>query len=74
LISGATRDNIPDPIRDLNPLSLHDQRDCHQLIDDLEDAAELQKQPKRGDEIEDKIQSLAAAASPAAQRAAGADR
>lgn len=68
LICGATPDSIPDPIRDLNPLSLHDQRDCHQLLDDLEDATSLKRKDGVGGDVQDKIQTLAAAASSREER------
>jgi hypothetical protein len=64
LIRGATSANIPDPIRDLHPLSLSDARDCFQLLDDLEDATSLERKDGVGSDVQDKIQDLAKAAAP----------
>jgi hypothetical protein len=61
LIGTATSVNIPDPIRDLNPLSLTDHRDCHQLLDDLEDATSLDRKQGVGSDVQDKVEALAAA-------------
>ncbi len=61
LIGTATNVNIPDPIRDLNPLSLTDHRDCHQLLDDLEDASSLDRKQGVGSDVQDKVEALATA-------------
>lgn len=58
---GSTAD-LPDPIRDLNPLSLADARDCQQLLDNLEDATSLKRQTGVGSDIADRIQKLVQAA------------
>lgn len=59
--SGSTAD-LPDPIRDINPLSLEDARDCQQFLDDLEDATSLTRQSGVGSDIADRINKLVQAA------------
>ena len=71
LIRTATSTNIPDPIRDLNPLALTDQRDCHQLLDDLEDATSLNRKQGVGGDVQDKVQTLADASSRTVAAASG---
>ena len=48
LARGATQANIPDPIRDLAPLFLTEERDCRQLLADLADMTTLQRRPRGG--------------------------
>lgn len=74
LLRGATTLNIPDPIRDLNPLSLSDARDCHQLLDDLEDATSLERRSGVGGDVQDKVQALAEAAGAMGETWAGTVR
>jgi hypothetical protein len=64
LARGATMAHLPDPIRDINPLSLEDNGDCQQFLDDLEDATTLQRQPGVGGDVADRIRKLVEAAKP----------
>ena len=58
LARGASIANIPDPIRDINPLSLEDERDCQQFLDDLEDATTLKRQARVGGDVAERIRKL----------------
>ena len=58
LARGGSMSDIPDPIRDINPLSLEDERDCQQFLDDLEDATTLKRQPGVGSDVAERIQKL----------------
>lgn len=62
LASGASITDIPDPIRDINPLSLEDERDCQQFLDDLEDATTLKRQSRVGGDVAERIRKLVEAA------------
>ena len=64
LARGATMANLPDPIRDINPLSLEDDGDCQQFLDDIEDATTLQRQTGVGGDVADRIRKLVEAAKP----------
>jgi hypothetical protein len=69
LVRGATGINIPDPIRDLNPLVLSDRRDCQQLLDDLADATSLKRKERVGGQVQEKIETLIEAANVLSNRA-----
>jgi TIR domain len=58
LARGASIAEIPDPIRDINPLSLEDERDCQQFLDDLEDATTLKRQSRVGGDVAERIRKL----------------
>jgi hypothetical protein len=58
LARGASIADIPDPIRDINPLSLEDERDCQQFLDDLEDATTLKRQARVGGDVAERIRKL----------------
>jgi hypothetical protein len=60
LARGASVSDIPDPIQDINPLSLEDERDCQQFLDDLEDATTLERQSKVASDVADRIRNLVA--------------
>jgi hypothetical protein len=62
LARGATIADIPDPIRDINPLSLEDERDCHQFLDDLADTTTLKRQAGVGSGVAGQIGKLVEAA------------
>jgi hypothetical protein len=62
LARGASIADIPDPIRDINPLSLEDERDCQQFLDDLEDATTLKRQARVGGDVAERIRRLVEAA------------
>lgn len=62
LARGGSTADLPDPIRDINPLSLEDARDCQQFLDDLEDATSLKRRFGVASEIADRIQKLVEAA------------
>jgi hypothetical protein len=62
LARGASIADIPDPIRDINPLSLEDERDCQQFLDDLEDATSLNRQARVGSDVAERIRKLVEAA------------
>lgn len=62
LARGASIADIPDPIRDINPLSLEDERDCQQFLDDLEDATTLKRQSRVGGDVAERIRKLVEAA------------
>jgi hypothetical protein len=63
LACGATIGDIPDPIRDLNTLSLADEVDCHQLLDDLSESTTLARREKVSGVIQQRIRSLVGIAS-----------
>lgn len=58
LARGASIADIPDPIRDINPLSLEDERHCQQFIDNLEDATTLKRQTRVGGDVAERIRKL----------------
>jgi hypothetical protein len=64
LIQGATADNLPDPIRNRHPLDLRNDRDCMQLLDDLEAGTSLQRRTERGvdGEVRARVDALCTAA------------
>lgn len=62
LARGASIADIPDPIRDINPLSLEDERDCQQFLDDLEDRTTLKRQARVGGDVAERIRKLVDAA------------
>jgi hypothetical protein len=64
LIKGATGENLPDPIRNRHPLDLRNDRDCMQLLDDLEAGTTLERRSDRGidGEVRAKVDALRAAA------------
>lgn len=64
LARGGSTADIPDPIRDVNPLSLQDEADCQQFLDDLEDATTLKRQTGVGSDVADRIRRLVAEANP----------
>ena len=61
LARGANQSHIPDPIRDLSPLSLQDAGECRQLLDDMAGFTSLERIDTEGGEIYDKIQALTTA-------------
>jgi hypothetical protein len=64
LARGGKLSDIPDPIRDVNPLSLEDEADCQQFLDDLEDATTLVRESGVGGDVTDRIRRLVNAAKP----------
>jgi hypothetical protein len=62
LARGATAADVPAPIGDLHTLSLCDEAECHQLIDDLTDVTTLRRQEKRGALVSQHIGELVAMA------------
>lgn len=63
LVRGATSADVPAPIGDLHTLSLADEAECHQLVDDLADVVTLKRQVKQGSLIAQKVADLVKAAS-----------
>lgn len=59
LAMGATSADVPAPIGDLHTLSLYDEAECHQLVDDLVDVTSLRRQEKRGALVSQRISELA---------------
>jgi hypothetical protein len=67
LAGGADESHIPGPIRDLSPLHLSNPRDCHQLLQDLATAKNIQRRAEvRQDDIAERVQRLVEAARPPA--------
>jgi hypothetical protein len=62
LVRGATSASVPAPIGDLHTLSLSDEAECHQLIDDLADVISLPRQSKQASLVAQRIQELTALA------------
>jgi hypothetical protein len=62
LVRGATGTDIPDPIKDLHPLSLADGRQCQELLDEIQRATALKRKEGVGGAVEDKIRKLVDAA------------
>jgi hypothetical protein len=58
LARGASIADIPEPIRDITPLSLEDERDCQQFLDDLEDATTLKRQARVAGDVAERIRKL----------------
>ena len=69
LVRGATSADVPAPIGDLHTLSLADEAECHQLIDDLSDVVTLPRQSKQGSFVAQKVTDLVASASESITRA-----
>jgi hypothetical protein len=63
LIRGATAADVPAPIGDLHTLSLANEAECHQLIDDLADVVTLPRQARQGSFIAQKVTDLVTYAS-----------
>lgn len=62
LVRGATSADVPAPITDLHTLSLADEAECHQLIDDLADVVSLKRQTRQNSVISQRVTELANAA------------
>lgn len=62
LVRGATSADVPAPIGDLHTLSLADEAECHQLIDDLADVVSLKRQAKHSSAIAQRVIELVNAA------------
>jgi hypothetical protein len=58
LARGATAADVPAPIGDLHTLSLYDEAECHQLVDDLADVTTLRRQANRGAAVSERIREL----------------
>ena len=58
LVRGATSADVPAPIGDLHTLSLADEAECHQLIDDLADVVTLKRQVKQSSVIAQRVIEL----------------
>lgn len=58
LVRGATSADVPAPIGDLRTLSLADEAECHQLIDDLADVVSLKRQSKQSSVIAQRVIDL----------------
>ena len=63
LARGATSADVPAPIGDLHTLSLADEAECHQLIDDLADVVSLRRLSKQGALVAQKVTDLVHVAS-----------
>lgn len=62
LVRGATVADIPSPISDLHTLSLNEESECYQLIDDLADIVDLTRRDRQSSRVEEKIRFLIAEA------------
>jgi hypothetical protein len=62
LVRGATSSSVPAPIGDLHTLSLSDEAECHQLIDDLADVISLPRQNNQASAVAQRILELTAVA------------
>lgn len=62
LARGGSIYDIPDPIKDINPLSLEDEENCAQFIDDLKDYTTLKQRQGVGGDVSNRIKRLALAA------------
>jgi len=62
LIRGATTADVPAPIVDLHTLSLADEAECHQLVDDLADVVSLSRQVKQNSVVAQRVIDLTQAA------------
>jgi hypothetical protein len=62
LARGATLADVPAPIGDLHTLSLLDEAECHQLVDDLADITSLPRRERRGAVESQRISELVALA------------
>jgi hypothetical protein len=58
LARGASAADVPAPIGDLHTLSLSDEAECHQLVDDLADVTTFRRQEKRGSLVSQRIGEL----------------
>jgi hypothetical protein len=63
LVRGATTADVPVPISDLHTLSLNDEAECHQLIDDLADMITLGRQTRQASLVSQRVADLVSAAS-----------
>jgi TIR domain len=63
LVRGATAVDVPAPIGDLHTLSLSDETECYQLLDDLADVVSIKRRSQQGSVVADRIQKLVGAAS-----------
>lgn len=62
LARGASLGDVPAPIGDLHTLSLFDEAECHQLVDDLADVTTLTRQQKRAGLVSQRVTELVALA------------
>jgi hypothetical protein len=62
LAKGATVTDVPSPISDVQVLRLEDERECHQLIDDLPELTGLKRRVGVGAHVAERIKELAKAA------------
>jgi hypothetical protein len=62
LARGASAADVPAPIGDLHTLSLTDESDCYQLIEDLSDVVTLPRRAQPGSAIAQLVSELVAAA------------
>ena len=62
LARGASHADIPAPIQYLNSLSLENEADCHQFLDDLEEAVKLKRQVRAAGDVAGQIRKLVEAA------------
>jgi hypothetical protein len=58
LVRGATSADVPAPISDVHTLSLADEAECHQLIDDLADVVSLRRQARQSSVIAQRVIEL----------------
>lgn len=67
LVRGATSADVPVPIGDLHTLSLADEAECFQLIDDLADVVSLPRNTKQNSVIAQRVKELTNAARPVSE-------
>jgi hypothetical protein len=60
LVRGATAADIPEPIKDLHPLSLEDGRQCQEVLDEIQRATALKRKEGVGGAVEGKVGKLVA--------------
>lgn len=58
LARGATAADVPAPIGDLHTLALHDEAECHQLLDDLADVITLRRKEQNEELVAQRIGEL----------------
>jgi len=62
LVRGATSADIPSPISDLHTLSLTEEAECYQLIDDLSDVISLGRHARQSPALSQRIRDLVSSA------------
>jgi len=66
LVKGASTEHLPDPLRGRHPVDLRNEKDCYQLLEDIETGTTLKRRVDNGTDgrVRDKISALVKAAMP----------